>query len=78
MVTEVGKSHRLIEYQSGSYKRCKQKYMVFISYPKLKINIWMFMSGWKWYRGIKMVPSLPLPSNESFVSAKERVMKILN
>lgn len=34
------------------------KYQVVISDVKLQINPLMFVSGWKWLRGIKMAPFL--------------------
>ena len=39
-----------------------------------QINVLIFVSEWKWYRGIKMTPLL-LQSCELSVSLKEQVMK---
>ena len=49
--------------------------MVVISHPMLQRSVWMFKSGWRWQRGIKMVPSFPLLSCELSVSVKTLIQE---
>ena len=46
--------------------------MVVILHAKLQVNVWMFVSGWKWYTEVKMVPSLLLLPRESSMFPDKR------
>ena len=66
---EDGKSHRVAVLSQTMRLKIRG------NHPTCKVanKCRMFVSGWKWWRRIKMVPSLPLLSCESSEFVKENL-----